>query len=45
MPVQQRLDCKAMAKIVQAWPSAGYGAANANLPRQSVKGATNLPFI
>jgi hypothetical protein len=43
--MQQRLDCKAMAKIVQAGPSAGYGAANADLPRQSVKGATNLPFI
>jgi len=45
MPPQQRLDRKAMTKIMQAGPSAGCNTTNANLSRQGVKGATNLPFI
>jgi hypothetical protein len=45
MPAQQRLDCKAMTKVVQARTVAGRSAADANLSGNHVKDPTDLPFI
>src|ERR1700676_3095382 len=45
MPAQQRLDCETMTKVVQARPTIGRSAANANLSGNHVKDPTDLPFI
>ena len=45
MPLQQRLDRKAMTKIVQAGTMTGGDTADADLPGQGGKGPPDLTFI
>jgi hypothetical protein len=45
MPVQQRLNCETMTKIMQARTAAGRGAADTKLSGNHVEYSTDLPFI